>query len=216
MLCMRVFVCLRRADSRLYVTLRQSKNAVISLFPTPSHVYWPLGALQTSQSGALMLKLCHCTLAKSSNTFNLDFNTIEALLGPCVEQDYFSTHRIHLHWILWALQCGWRVVRRVLRVCDVVFNTIGGQGNFNGSLTLKDLFPALILTPMCGVKFAGCFSFPFLTKITMVCSPFFVKHSWKQGNSWVWAEWRICELCVCQSPNHFFLLQAVCFVSFLP
>lgn len=50
----------------------------------------------------------------------------------------------------------------------------------------------------------------------MVCSPFFVKHSWKQGNSWAWAEWRICELCVCQSPNHFFLFQAVCFVSFLP
>lgn len=44
MLCMSIFVCLRRDDRLLYVTLRKSKNAVVFLFPSPSQIWRPLGA----------------------------------------------------------------------------------------------------------------------------------------------------------------------------
>lgn len=46
--------------------------------------------------GAFILKLYHCTLAKSPNIFTLDFNTILALGGPCTGQGYCSGRRVHI------------------------------------------------------------------------------------------------------------------------
>ncbi len=88
---MSIFVCLRRNDRLLYVTLRKSKNAVVFLLPLPftdMETPWVLGAF--------ILKLYRSTLAKSPNIFTLDFNTILALRGPCTGQGYCSGHRVHV------------------------------------------------------------------------------------------------------------------------
>lgn len=71
MLCMSVFLCLRRAVHQLYVTLQISKNAVFSSSPDPLTDIDPWVISQMSHAGAFILKLCQCTLAKAPNTSNI-------------------------------------------------------------------------------------------------------------------------------------------------
>lgn len=84
--CVWVYFCVSE-ENWLYVTLA-GKNAVDFIFPSSSEI-------QRSLSGAFILKLYHCTLAKSPHIFTLNFNTILALNGHCIGQGYVSAHRVH-------------------------------------------------------------------------------------------------------------------------